>query len=159
MDPWVLGLVNFSIVGAVGFLSFKLGRRTGRDRERERVLGLLDAALRDRWSGSVRRVMNAVQEGREALLTEDEFFGPEPPKPKGKERPIFTRGMRVIVAVTPSVAEKFRGRICRVRDGNVLAIQGENPFHFAATVEAEDDFSETTIVPLTFLTPLWENSY
>lgn len=71
----LIGLLTPLIAYVSGLL---IGVAKGRLAEKERALMLCNQCLQQVWSGSVRRVMNGIQEDRTKLLTEDEFFGPEP---------------------------------------------------------------------------------
>lgn len=54
------------------------GVQRGKRNEKNRAMNLCNQALQEIWSGSVRRVLNGIQEDRTKILSEDEFFGPEP---------------------------------------------------------------------------------
>jgi len=74
----LVGILTPFIAYVTGVL---IGVAKGRFAEKKRALALCHQCLQQIWSGSVRRVMNGIQEDRTKLLSEDEFFGPEPGVP------------------------------------------------------------------------------
>lgn len=60
------------------FPGLLVGVAQGKGSEKNRALALCRQSFDARMSGSVRRVMNGIAEDRTKLLSEDEFFGPEP---------------------------------------------------------------------------------
>lgn len=60
---------------------FAIGTKAGEGGERRRCTRLINEAFRYRASGSLRWVAEAVHEGREHLLPENEFFEERDPVP------------------------------------------------------------------------------
>ena len=71
-------LVVFFAYLAAYFPGLLVGVAQGKNSEKNRALALCRQSFDARMSGSVRRVMNGIAEDRTKLLSEDEFFGPEP---------------------------------------------------------------------------------
>jgi hypothetical protein len=71
------GLLSFGFVVSY-LIGHVYGMQRGERHEKDRALALCHQCLEQIWSGSVRRVLNGIQEDRTKLLSEDEFFGPEP---------------------------------------------------------------------------------
>lgn len=84
MSALVIVLTCALVAFCAAYAGYYVGYVNGRSAERLRCMRLCGQALDDRFSGSVRRVLNGIQERREWLLSEDEFFGPER---SGKDRP------------------------------------------------------------------------
>lgn len=71
-------LVVFFAYLVAYFVGMRVGVLQGRKSEKGRAMALCRQSFDARMSGSVRRVLNGIAEDRTKLLSEDEFFGPEP---------------------------------------------------------------------------------
>jgi hypothetical protein len=81
-----LGHLKCSFVVFLAYLiAYSIGHwygiQRGKQQEKKRVMALCHQCLNQIWSGSVRRVLNGIQEDRTKILSEDEFFGPKPGVP------------------------------------------------------------------------------
>jgi hypothetical protein len=84
MTSVVWGLVLSLAILAALEVGHRVGRAEGKLLERYRAIGLCQAALNRRFSGSVRWVLNALVDDRETLLPEVQFFGPNEGGAKGE---------------------------------------------------------------------------
>jgi hypothetical protein len=74
-ETWVY-LVLLAIIVANYIAGRLVGARAARKDERSRCCYLCHQAIIQNYSGSVRRVWNAIDSGADLPLSEDEFFGP-----------------------------------------------------------------------------------
>lgn len=62
------------VLAVLFYITYTVGKHNGTKQERERCSELCYAAIKQRWSPSLRWVINAIDSGSKNLIKKDQFF-------------------------------------------------------------------------------------